>query len=66
MEKYEYYTYVYDTEGFSGGKINANKLGSEINQLGNLGWELVSSVSTNQANGYTRSIMCIFKRKISL
>ena len=66
MEKYEYYTYVYDTEGFTGGKVDAHKLETEINRLGNSGWELVSSVSTNQGNGYTRSIVCIFKRRISL
>jgi hypothetical protein len=66
MEKYEYYTYVCDTEGLLGGKVDANKLGTEINQLGNSGWELVSSVSTNKANGYTRSIVCFFKRRISL
>ena len=34
MEKYEYYTYVCDTEGLLGGKVDANKLGTEINQLG--------------------------------
>jgi len=65
MEKYEYYTYVYNTEGWFGGTVNVDRLGTEINRLGNLGWELVSSVPTNQ-DGYTRRIVCIFKRRISL
>lgn len=64
IEKYEYHTYVYNTGGFQGGKVDAYELETEINQLGNLGWELVSSVSTNQGDGYTRSIVCIFKRRI--
>ncbi len=65
MEKFEYYTYIYGTKGFLGGEVDGDELGAEINKLGNSGWELVSSVSSNQANGHTGSIVCIFKRKIS-
>lgn len=65
MEKFEYYTYIYDTKGFLGVKVDGDELRDEINKLGNSGWELVSSVSSNKGNGYTGSIVCIFKRKIS-
>lgn len=64
MEKFEYYTFVYDTKGFTGGKVDTEVFQEELNKLGSIGWELVSSLSTNQGNGYTRSIVSIFKRKV--
>lgn len=62
MQKFEYYTYCYDTEGFMGGKVDAAKLEQDLNELGRRGWELVTGTDTNQANGYTRTIVFIFKR----
>lgn len=64
MEKFEYNTYVYDTKGWMGGLIESQDFREALNNFGRDGWELVSSVSTTQGNGYTRSILCIFKRKI--
>ncbi|HNY13539.1 MAG TPA: DUF4177 domain-containing protein [Oscillospiraceae bacterium] len=32
--------------------------------MGEEGWELVSSTTTNQGEGYTRSMIFIFKRKL--
>lgn len=64
MEKFEYRTFIYNTEGWMGGKVDNKDFEMELNKLGLDGWELVSSVSTNQGNGYTRSIVSIFKRKI--
>lgn len=65
MEKFEYYTYAYDTEGFWGGKVNLAHFQSELNRLGQEGWELVSCTSTNQSYGSSKSVICIFKRKIA-
>lgn len=65
MEKYEYCTTVYDTKGFWGGSVDVSEFQKELNCLGNEGWELVSSVSTTQNQGATKSIICIFKRKKS-
>ena len=64
MEKFEDFTLVYDTDGIMGGKVDANDFQNKLNKLGLEGWELVSSVSTNQGNGFTRSIVSIFKKKI--
>lgn len=64
MEKFEYLTHVYSTEGTWGGHVNVYKLQTELNQLGSSGWELVSSLSTNQKMGATISIVSIFKRKL--
>lgn len=64
MEKFEYRTFIYDTEGWMGGKVDNRDFEMELNKLGLDGWELVSSVSTNHSYGQTRSIVSIFKRKI--
>lgn len=63
MDKYEYKTLTYDTKGFWGGSVDAGQFQSELNILGNDGWELVSSISTTQSYGSSKSIVCIFKRK---
>ncbi len=64
MDKFEYYTYKYDTEGWMGGKVDVSELQADLNRLGEDGWELVSSPTTNQGQGYTRSMIMIFKRKL--
>lgn len=64
MDQFEYHTFIYETEGFTGGKVDLKIFQDELNRLGSKGWELVSSVSTNAGNGYTRCIVSIFKRKI--
>ena len=62
MEKFEYKVVTYDTKGLWGGIIDHDQLENQLNMLGNDGWELVSSTSTNQAYGSSKSIVCIFKR----
>lgn len=63
MEKYEYKTFTYDTKGFWGGTVDTNQFEKELNNLGNDGGEMVSSLSTTQAYGSSKSVVCIFKRK---
>lgn len=63
MDKYEYKTLTHDTKGLWGGSVDADKFQNELNDLGNDGWELVSSFSTTQSYGSSKSIICIFKRK---
>lgn len=63
MEKYEYKTFVYSTKGFMGGLVYEGELQSQLNFLGNEGWELVSSVPTTEFLGASKSIVCFFKRK---
>ncbi|MDL2274009.1 DUF4177 domain-containing protein [Oscillospiraceae bacterium OttesenSCG-928-G22] len=62
MERFEYFTLVYDTKGLSGGKVEPD-FQDRLNELGSEGWELVNSVATNQGNGFTRCIVAIFKRR---
>ncbi len=64
MDKYEYKVVVYDTKGFFGGKVEVEQIENQLNLLGSNGWEMVSCTSTNQSYGSSRSIVCIFKRKM--
>ena len=63
METFECNSYLYDTTGFGGGSVDADRFQDELNLLGSDGWELVSSFSTTQSQGSSKSIVCIFKRK---
>ena len=63
MAFWEYKTLTIKAEGwFVGGRVDTNKLNQEINELGSLGWELVSGFDINQAGGASREIVIIFKR----
>ncbi|MBO4627964.1 MAG: DUF4177 domain-containing protein [Lachnospiraceae bacterium] len=62
MAKYEYKVLTYDTKGIWGGKVETQQVESQLNQLGDDGWEMVSCSSTNQSYGSTKCIVCVFKR----
>ena len=64
MDRFEYKVVVYDTKGVFGGKVDPSQIESYFNSMGSEGWELINCTSTNQAYGSSRSIVCIFKRKI--
>ncbi|MBR6706197.1 MAG: DUF4177 domain-containing protein [Clostridia bacterium] len=63
MEKFEYKVVTFDTKGFWGGIVEVQQIEKQLNLLGNDGWEMVSSTSTNQSYGSSKSIVCIFKRR---
>lgn len=64
MEKFEYKVETYDPKGFFGGNVDSFRLEDQLNKLGKDGWELVSCTSSNQSYGASKSLVCIFKRKI--
>lgn len=66
MKKYEYKVFAYDTKGVFGGKIDKRELESQLNKFGNEGWEMVSSTSSNQSYGSSKSLVYIFKREKDL
>lgn len=59
---WEYRTITLDTGGFSGGKVDENKLERLLNDMGQQGWELVNAFDTNQTYGASRTIVGIFKK----
>ena len=63
MEKFEYKVVTFDTTGFFGGNVETLQVETQLNLLGDDGWEMISSTSTNQSYGASKSIVCIFKRR---
>jgi hypothetical protein len=63
MDQFEYKTIFTDAKGFFGGKIDQGFMDRQLNQLGDQGWELVSTFASNQSYGSTRWIVSVFKRK---
>lgn len=65
MKKFEYQTIIVDNKSsFMGGKVDSENLDQILNKMGREGWELIEVVSSNQAAGETRSLVCVFKREL--
>jgi hypothetical protein len=65
MRRFEYHTVIVEPKGiFFGGKVNPDNLTQILNNMGNQGWELVSTVASNKMYGVTENVVCIFKREI--
>ncbi len=64
MDRFEYKVVAYDTKGFWGGNVDPTQLENQFNAMGNEGWELISCTATSQSYGSSKSIVCIFKRRI--
>ena len=62
MTQWEYKTIKLSTTGFLGGVLDMQAFDRMLNDLGDDGWELVSSFDTNQSGGVTRDVIAIFKR----
>jgi len=60
--KWEYKTITVGSGGFLGGKVDVEEFDGKLNRLGELGWELVSVMDTNQGHGATRLVVATFKR----
>ena len=43
--------------------MKTEKVDEELNQLGSLGWELVSAFDTNWGHGASAELVLIFKRE---
>lgn len=63
MDKWEYTTIKVETKGFLGGILDIEDFDSQLNKMGEQGWELVSCFSTNQGEGVSREAVAVFKRK---
>ena len=66
MERWEYKSISIQPKGFIGGIVDLNALETELNALGNQGWELVACFGANAGYGRTRNAVSILKRKQTL
>lgn len=63
METWEYLSLKLETKGFLGGKFDTQELDSQLNRLGEEGWELVSCFATNKGYGESRYVIAVLKRR---
>jgi hypothetical protein len=62
--KWEYMTVMFAATGFwLGGILDGKAFNDELNKLGEQGWELVSVFDTNMADGKTRDVVAVLKRR---
>jgi hypothetical protein len=63
---WEYKTLTFEAAGFwsGGGKLDAQLLTGQPNELGSEGWELVSIFDTTKHEGQTRQVYAVLKRVI--
>jgi hypothetical protein len=61
---WEYKTLTFEAAGFwsGGGKLDAQLLTEQLNELGSEGWELVSVFDTTKLEGQTRQVYAVLKR----
>jgi hypothetical protein len=63
MDKFEYKTLKFETKGFSGGVLDIEQFDKELNNMGEMGWELISCFDTNLLQGGSRLVIAVFKRR---
>ncbi|HUR21941.1 MAG TPA: DUF4177 domain-containing protein [Vicinamibacterales bacterium] len=63
MDQWEYKTIKMETTGFRGGLLDIETFDTRLNELGELGWELVAAFDTNQSHGASREAIAVFKRR---
>jgi hypothetical protein len=61
--EWEYKAVTLRTQGFWGGEVNITELEALMNNLGRDGWELTSSLGTNEGYGRSRNVVLLFKRQ---
>lgn len=63
MDQWEYTTLNFKIGGFLSAKIDQEKFEAELNRYGSQGWEMVSCFDMNDAQGQSKNVMVLFKRK---
>ena len=64
MKKFEYKSLkTTEKKSFLQSSLDTQELELYLNKLGDEGWELVSAVGTNAADGRTNEIVLLFKRE---
>lgn len=61
--RFEYLTLKFATSNwFAGGNLDGDAFNAKLNELGTVGWELVSVFDTNMLHGRTRDVVAVLKR----
>ncbi|WP_164689552.1 DUF4177 domain-containing protein [Herpetosiphon llansteffanensis] len=62
MQQWEYHIELVDVSGFWSPNVDPSTLSLMLNKAGKDGWELVSMVDLNQAQGQSSRLIVTFKR----
>jgi hypothetical protein len=65
MTRWEYLLYKTEPTGWLRDTVDEQSIEQILNNLGQQGWEVVSTVETNVAEGRTKDIVFILKRPIA-
>ena len=60
--RWEYRTVQIDVGSWLGPNVEPDAIDAELNRHGEEGWELVSALDVNAAEGSTTAIVALFKR----
>jgi hypothetical protein len=67
MKRWEYKVITPGVSGavgwWGGGRVDTDEIAAELNRLGSLGWELVSTLETSNTTGRTVEVLLLFKRE---
>ncbi|WP_026476945.1 DUF4177 domain-containing protein [Alkaliphilus transvaalensis] len=64
MKNWSYKVIEFESKGVFGGLIDSQDIEKRLNELGSLGWEVVSTITTNEGNGKTKMIVYTLKKEI--
>ena len=60
---WEYRVEMFFADGFLFGKVNKFEVENSLNDLSNLGWEVVSTTSLNRIFGETHNVLYTLRRE---
>jgi hypothetical protein len=63
MDKWEYTSIKFETKGLMVGLVEEKPFETELNRLGEQGWELVTCFPTAEVYGKSREVVAVFKRR---
>lgn len=63
-QRWEYHVISLDTRGIFGANVDLQSLYGKLNELGEDGWEVVSSSPINAGQGYSQEVLFVLKRPL--
>lgn len=63
MKNWEYKVIEFDPKGVFGGLLELDEVEKTLNELGSQGWEVISTITTNEGAGRTKKVIYTLKRE---
>lgn len=65
QQRWEYHVLSLDTRGIFGANVDIQSLYTRLNELGDQGWEVISSSPVTAGQGHAQEILFVLKRPAS-